>query len=379
MILKEIAGQPSWKLSAAGISAWVTRLGGHLSPVAIKLGATNRMPLTLNPWSTEKTPKNLPAIVKVLRGDFFCMPFGLNQSQWKGVKYPVHGETANSVWSLKSAQRIENGFELKAVLRTKIRPATVRKLIRLVDNHPIVYCRHAIEGLDGLMNFGHHAMLQFPQGEATGLVAASKFAYGQVFPGEFEEAKGGGYTALKPGAKFSKLSRVADRFGGFADLSTYPAREGYDDLVMLVAPKGAKLGWSAVTFPKERYVWFGIKDPTVLRQTVLWHSNGGRHYAPWNGRHRGVLGLEEVTSNFHLGLKESVMSNSITRSGSPTVRQFRPNFHFNVNYAMGVARVPTGFDHVTDIRLANGEARIVSQSGKSVSVPFDRDFIYERH
>jgi len=81
----------------------------------------------------------------------------------------------------------------------------------------------------------------------------------------------------------------------------YPARRGFDDLVMLSADPDLPFAWNAVTFPAQRYVWFSLRDPRVLRHTIFWISNGGRHYAPWNGRHTGVLGLEDITSYFHMG------------------------------------------------------------------------------
>ena len=43
-------------------------------------------------------------------------------------------------------------------------------------------------------------------------------------------------------------------------------------------------------------------------------------YFPWEGRHTGVLGVEDVTSWFHYGLSESVRPNSFSRRGIPTHR-----------------------------------------------------------
>ena len=72
-----------------------------------------------------------------------------------------------------------------------------------------------------------------------------------------------------------------------------------------------------MTFPAERFVWFALKDPRILRKTVLWISNGGRHYPPWNGRHINVMGLEEVTAYFHLGLADSARKNPICDTRLP--------------------------------------------------------------
>src|SRR5205814_1633800 len=120
--------------------------------------------------------------------------------------------------------------------------------------------------------------------------------------------------------------------GDFADLSRYPARRGFEDLVMLVSDTGAPFAWTAVTFLKQRYVWFALKDPGVLRETIFWISNGGRHYPPWNGRHVNVMGLEEVTSYFHLGLAESARKNPLSTKGIPSCVQLNPRRPLTVNY-----------------------------------------------
>ena len=78
---------------------------------------------------------------------------------------------------------------------------------------------------------------------------------------------------------------------------------------MLASNTDDPFAWTAVAFSKQRFVWFALKNPRVLHSTILWFSNGGRHYGPWNGRHVTVMGLEEVTANFHYGLAESVQAN----------------------------------------------------------------------
>jgi hypothetical protein len=41
----------------------------------------------------------IPAILQVLRGDFFCLPFGGNTRSFRGENHPPHGETANARWT----------------------------------------------------------------------------------------------------------------------------------------------------------------------------------------------------------------------------------------------------------------------------------------
>jgi hypothetical protein len=146
---------------------------------------------------------------------------------------------------------------------------------------------------------------------------------------------------------------------------------------MLVSDADVPFAWTAVSFPKERYVWFALKDPRVLRETVFWLSNGGRHYPPWNSRHVNVMGLEEVTSYFHCGLAESARKNPISRKGFPTCLKLDSRKPLAVNYIMGVARIPAGFDRVASIQAARGNRGVVlkSASGRQAVAAVNPDFL----
>jgi hypothetical protein len=201
--------------------------------------------------------------------------------------------------------------------------------------------------------------------------------YGQVFPGVFERPEDRGYSWLKPGAEFKSLNKVPATTGGTADLSRYPAQCGFEDLVLLVGDAKAPFGWTAVAFPEQRYVWFALKDPRILPETIFWLSNGGRHYPPWNSRHVNVMGLEEVCSYFHLGLAESARKNPLSQKGFPTHLTLDPRKPLAVPYIMGVAKVPAGFDRVVSIR-ATGENRAIlleSASGKQARAAVHLDFL----
>ena len=147
---------------------------------------------------------------------------------------------------------------------------------------------------------------------------------------------------------------------------------------MLVSDPRLPFAWTAVTFPEQRYVWFALKDPAVLRFTLLWFSNGGRHYPPWNGRHTEVMGLEEVTSYFHYGLAESLAKNSFNQRGFPTTVELSKSNPTTVRYVMAVQAIPRGFDAVNDITLRAGQAILHSKNGKKIAAPMDTSFLQTR-
>jgi hypothetical protein len=372
-----VCGQPSWRVASSQVEAFVTEMGGHLAPVTFDRKRRKLQPYSLAPWAEERTDPTLPPILKALRGDFFCLPFGGNDTPFGRERHPVHGETANARWQFRSLETLGGRSCLHLSLITKVRPGRVDKRVWLLDGQNTVYCQHVVSDMDGPMNLGHHAMLRFPEAPGSGLISTSRFVYAQVFPGAFELPEKGGYSMLKPGAEFKSLRSVPTITGQTADLTRYPARRGFEDLVMLVSDANVPFAWTAVTFPKERYVWFALKDPRVLRETVLWISNGGRHYAPWSSRHVNVMGLEEVTSCFHYGLAESARTNPISQKGFPTCLRLDSKEPLLVNYVMGVAMIPAGFDRVASIQAERGNRSVVlkSASGRQAVAAVNPDFL----
>lgn len=375
--LQTVHGQPSWSFHSSHVHAHLTRLGGHLGPVTFRLGHRIVSPLSVAPWAEEKLAADTPDLLRALRGDFFCAPFGGNATAWRGEKHPGHGETANAKWHLDAFERTGERLTVHASLPLSIRRGRVDKFISLIEGHTAVYDRHVISGARGPMGVGHHAMIKFPDEPGSGIVSTSRFVQGQVFPGAFESPEARGYQSLSPGATFTRLDRVPQSAGGFADLTRFPARRGFEDLVMLTADPKLKLAWNAVTFPKQRFVWFALRDPRVLTQTVLWLSNGGRHYAPWNGRHVNVIGIEDVTAYFHCGLAESARPNPVSRRGIPTTLPLHPKKPTTVNYIFGVAEIPAGFDRVQAIYPAEGGIELVAASGKRAAAAVALDFLRE--
>ena len=373
--LHPVHGQPSWSFRSSHVHANLTRLGGHLGPVAFRLPHKLVTPYSVAPWAEEKlAPGTLP-LLRALRGDFFCAPFGGNGHPWRGERHPVHGETANANWRLAHFARAEDRLTLHARLETQVRPGRVDKYITLIDGHAAVYQSHVISGATGPMNVGHHAMLKFPEGAGTGIISTSPFVHGQVFPGDFERPELRGYQSLKAGSTFSTLERVPMINGMSADLTRYPSRPGFEDLVMLSADPAVPLAWTAVVFPSQGYVWFALRDPRTLRHTIFWISNGGRHYPPWNGRHTAVMGIEDVTSFFHYGLAESAKPNPLSRRGIPTSLTLNPRRPTVINYIMGVAPIPRGFDRVKEIVPTRDGIELRAENRKRATCALELAFL----
>jgi hypothetical protein len=347
----------------------ITADGGQLGPVKFRLGSRTVEPFSTAPWCDTPEARKLIPLLRELRGDFFCAPFG-DGPAWRGELHPPHGEPANARWKVT---RSKSG-RLTATLQTRIRPGRITKIVEARDGGTNLYQTHLLEGFRGSMCLGHHAMLDFTRNGA-GRISTSKLRLAQVLPAPFENPATGGYSSLKEGAWFRSLDKVPLAAGGTTDLTRYPAREGFEDLVMLHHKDEKDFAWAAVVFPEKKFLWFSLKNPAHLASTVLWHSNGGRHYPPWNGRHRGVLGIEDVTAYFHLGLAASLADNPWRKKGIPTAIALGNRKCTRIPYIMGVAALPDGFDTVSAIRRTDTGIRLHAAGGPHMDHCVDTAFL----
>jgi hypothetical protein len=104
--------------------------------------------------------------------------------------------------------------------------------------------------------------------------------------------------------------------------------------------------------------------------TMLWHSNGGRDYAPWNGRNIGCLGVEEGAAENMLALSTEA---DLPGPGALTLR---PGGIAEVRHVIGAIAWGTE-EPVADVSL-DGDAVIVrGEAGAERRVPLRAAFLTE--
>ena len=139
------------------VKVGVTEECGHLFPVQFFLDGKTVEPLNAAPWTDEQLEDSIPPMLKMLRGDFFCAPFG--DSDILENETRAHGSTANDKWNLISV----NDIQLQFKLSKKVNGAEVIKKIKIEDDHSVFYQEHQIIGGEGSIPVGHHLMLKVPE------------------------------------------------------------------------------------------------------------------------------------------------------------------------------------------------------------------------
>ena len=306
------------------------------------------------PWvgTGEPMPVGAAAHLSTLEGDFFCAPFG--RSGMDGAD--LHGWPANGDWLVDPQN---DPGSLHAMLTQRVAGARVTKTLRLQDGHPFLYQSHGFHGGAGDLPMANHAMISLPRG---GLIRTSAKAMWRTpeAPPEADPARGRSALAYPHEAVDPRRFARAD--GSVADLTRYPFVENSEEFVVGIEAPGHRLGWSAVTRPVEGDLFLSLRDARVLPHTMLWHSNGGRDYAPWSGRHRACLGVEEGAAGAMLG------------PGVPGSVSLRPDGVVTIRHVTGAIAWPSG-RAVASVTPTDDGLEVCGDGGAVRRVPFDRSFL----
>lgn len=362
--LKTVHGEPSLCISNDSVTAWMTLRGNHIAPVTFHSAAGDISPYSLAPWVSGENPDR-DAVLDVLRGDFWCLPFG---EQPNG---PTHGESASEPWT---PARITPS-EAHVRLNFNDNHSQIDKIVSVREGQSALFQEFSISGLQGDFPYGTHPILDlstFPAGTAR--ISVGQLRWASVVTGIFSDPALGEHQILAEGATFENLAAVPAADGGSVDLSRYPTAVAHEDLVMLTqAGDSHGFAWTAVSVPG--YVWLALKNVQDFPSTLLWVSNGGRTQSPWDGTHVGRLGVEDVCSYFHRGLEES-RKNHLSHLGIATTKPFTANQKTTLRTVQAVAPTGQDFGKVVAVETPrDGIIRIMDEQGLSCDAKIDWQFV----
>ena len=346
-------------LHAAGIRLRFDPSIGMLQSFVVSDGDTHISPLHQAPWvdTGEALPVGIAPHLAKLGGDFFCAPFA-QESEGS----PFHGWSANSPWSIE--QQSENTVIAK--LDRRILGAELFKHLTVLPGHPFVYQRHTFVGGRGDLPVSNHANISLPNGGRLYTSPKQIWVTPDHAP-ESDPAKG------RSGLKYPARSNDPTAFPsieGVVDLTRYPWFLHHEDFVVGIDNRDSCLGWTAIVRPEEGDLFLSLKETRHLPMTMLWHSNGGRDYAPWSSRHFGCLGIEE-------GAAPHLLSNGQeTSAGGPKPLSLHNGLATSVRHVIGAMNWPK-HSGVREIRVANGTLEIIGDDGCSKTVSFDSEFLLD--
>ena len=340
------------RITARGIEVDFLPRGGVLDALSVTDAGRTIAPLHRAPWSEDEVPEGAPPHQRWLAGDFLAAPMGASD---RGL----HGLPANGDWQvLPSAPGT-----LRALLNGEVQGASVVKELSVEDDHPFVYQRHLFIGGTGSLPVANHAMVSVPNGAK---LSFSRKRWWETLAEPLETTRGRSCLAYPRRSEDAAEFPGAD--GSTVNLHRYPWGERHEDFVAGIEDPASQLGWTAVVRPKEGDLFLSLRNPAHLPMTMLWHSNGGRDYAPWNGRHRGCLGVEEGAALPMLGLSARETPDPLTAAGQPGLVTLNPEGTVEVRHIIGAIAWPEG-QAVAGVMLEGDTLTITGDWGAERQVP----------
>lgn len=331
------------KLGEARSLAWqhgvvsVEDLGGMLGPTLFVLPDGRQVaPFQVAPWADEAGGEELPAILKRLRGEWPCVPFGSDADRaaangWPGSvaattldPFP-HGFSSNHAW------RFETGGAGSISLAIDYPEAhPIRGLRRTVTPDPdaaaLDFTLEIDVRRDCELPLGLHPSFRLPSKPGAMRIEVGSDIAGMTFPAPVDAS-----SIFAQGALLEPWHDVPLKAGGRMDIRQVPLPVQTEELVQLMSMPGRGSLWNAAEGYRVKLSWNAEHYPSAL----LWLSNRGRTFAPWNGRHL-ALGFEPICSAFDLGQQVSAAENPISRRGVVTARKFAAGERFVTRYRIEV-------------------------------------------
>ena len=331
---------------------------------ALSFAGLAHPPLHSAPWLDDdaiRQDASLLPVERQLAGDFFCAPFGASDLN----DAPAHGWSANSGWTVDAV----GSGTLRASLDKAIMGARLTKKLKLADNAPLLYQEHFIDGGAGELTAAHHPMVRFQ--ETARLCVSPKQRW--LAP---DQALDHGRNLLAPGQQSTASNQFPTADGGTVDLTGLPIADAHEDFVTAIEQDRDRLGWTAIIRHAEDDIVFFLKDPKILPVTMFWHSNAGRDYQPWAGRHRNVLGIEDGCAAGAAGHKAALAGNPIKQLGVPTALAL--GGHIRIAHVTGAIRRPHTWQRVAQISIQGDQLSLQGDNGETVSLPFIAGFFAEK-
>ena len=271
------------------------------------LNGTPFAPFARAPWLGDDLAPAITGHLRVLGGDFPCLPFGIGRNMtttapdWSAVlkgptQGPIHGPAAEQDWTVTDAT--DSAISLTLTYPEDSPVHHVQRTITARPNAPALdftFTIHARRKTQ--ISAGLHPILRLPD-QPGRLHLQAQFQFGLTHPA---------YGA-KP---FQTLAEI-----GLDHVPLHPRRDLNAQLCGITTPlhaiyvdehAGLTLDW----------------DRRLLPSLQIWHTDRGIPGPPWHNAYRGI-GVEPIASAFDLHTDVSTAPNPISARGVATCLHIDP-------------------------------------------------------
>ncbi len=300
-------------------------------------------PLHEPTWLNDTTEEfnSLPGILQNLKGEFPCVPFGINSvveeltEEWKSsyseepyIVNEPHGFSANKNWDLIDLQ--SHSAEFQILYPEKDLVNSLKRKISVSDEEPHkILCSLQINVKEDCeLPIGLHPMLRIPKNFDKIKIKPGNFKFGLNYPGLVLRGK----TLGAIGEKFLSLDNIKGFTTNSIDLSKPPFEGNFEDLFQLCGVDGNVSIDNLEDDYQFHYQW----DPSHFNSVLVWVSNKGRTEYPWDSKHI-TIGFEPITSAFGLSTHVSTnRKNPIFKRNIPTTIKLFKDKPLETNYSFSI-------------------------------------------
>lgn len=355
-------GKFSYVVESNRTCARVTEIGGHVT-AEFQLGGKTVDPFFVAPWWGEGRKELAGTCDDPLRGVFFCFPFGMS-GNYGGINRPCHGFVPARAWEFCEETR-EDGHTLTMSIQVPEEHAEVRQSVTVRDGETVLYLSDTVTGAEGAYPVGFHPTLRIPETPCSAIVDLSPYERCMTAPTHIEDPAKGGYCALPKDYEVTDETAVPTVYGETVNLKRQPFTRGFDDIYMYVFDQSRDFDYGTISVPSEGYLYFQLKNPAQLSNSMIWTSYCGRHYAPWNGRVNGCIELGAATNYFFYGLPGANARDPLTDAGFVMHHMFDGSPR-EYKLICGVVEIPADYPGVASI--AKKDAETITITGRDGSV-----------
>jgi hypothetical protein len=327
----------AWRHGVASVQA----LGGMAGLCVFLLPDGRQIsPFHIARWASEPVEEATPGILRQLRGEWPCVPFGSDGDRRAADGWPAstatptvdnspHGFAANHEWSLLDGNAQQ--LELK-IAYPEDHP--IAELHRRISPDPdaaaIDFELEVTPRRDCVLPIGLHPVFRLPRKPETMRIEVDGRSPAQTYPGDPDVS-----SIFAPDQYAEDWHAIKLRDGSVIDPSRVPLPRHTEDVLQLMHGTGSVALWNTVEGYRVRLTWETEHFPSLM----LWFSNFGRQAPPWSGRHL-ALGVEPICSALDLGPQISSQPNPISARGVPTAHRFVANQPFITRYRIAVEPAP---------------------------------------
>lgn len=316
----------------------VQSLAGMIGPATFVLAdGRQAQPFQIAPWTFEPEAEDLPPVLKRLRGDWPCLPFGGDVPRdlpagWPPAgkatspEEPFHGHCANAEWrfidSPEGSIALAIDYPADHAIRSLVRRIMPDPAAAAIDFELEVHARRPCS-----LPIALHPTFRLPRTPGALRIEPGPYDHARTYPVTVEP----GAPLFAPDVRFARLEAAPRLGGGTVDATRLPFEGNIEELLCLIDCKGSAALHDSENGWRVRMTWDSRHFPCLL----LWLSNRGRQAYPWKGRHMG-LGLEPACGAFDLGPAVSSAPNPISSAGVATTQAFSPAAPFVTRYRISV-------------------------------------------